>query len=105
MNKMTLREQLLGATEEMRKKIKVPFQVRKDKKKMESWLIDIESEIADLEFEIKDLKSKESFDPAAILDKTDELTLKERRLKQGEALLLELFTEDTPLMEDLKQAE
>ncbi len=95
----SLREQLLNASDEIRKKIKVPFQVRKDKKSLESWLIDVESAIADLEFNIKELKGSEAYDPDEILDAVDELALKQRRLAQGEALLTEMFEEIDPVAE------
>ena len=101
---MKLRQQYLEASEVIRKKIKVPLQVRKDKNDLERWLIKTEGEIAELEMDIESAKGKETFNADAILDLADDLNLKERRLKQGNALMLELFTEETPLMEKLQES-
>ena len=92
----SLRKQLLEASKDVRKKLKVPFQVRKDKKALESWLIDVESNVEDLKFKIQEAKGAEDFDPDKILEHIDNLELEERRLKQGQSLLDELFGDDAP---------
>ena len=92
----TMRERLLKATDSVRDAIKIPFQVRKDKKSLESWIIDVEESIADLELRIEEAKGKESFNPDKILDLEDDLELKKRRLKQGETLMAEMFSDGAP---------
>ena len=91
---MNLREKLLKSSSDVKKAIKVPFQVRKDKKALESWIIDKESEIADHELAIEEIKSSDNFDPDKILDLSDELELKKRRLEQGQQLLKEMFEQE-----------
>jgi hypothetical protein len=93
---MTLREKMLKATDDFKKSIKAGFQVRKDQKSLESWVIDREAEVAELELKISDFKAATTLDVDQILDKTDELELAKRRLKQGEALLKELFVDTEP---------
>ena len=88
---MNLREKLLKSTDDVKKAIKVPFQVRKDKKTLESWIIDVESKIADLELDVEDAKSKDTLNVDYILDCMDNLELERRRLKQGNELMNELF--------------
>ena len=96
----TLRERLLKATDDVKEAIKVPFQVRKDKKSLEAWIIDLEEEIATLELKIEEKKAESRFDPDAILDAEDSLEWKKRRLKQGEALMKEMFEEGAPALKD-----
>ena len=91
---MNLREHLLKSSSDVKKAIKVPFQVRKDKKQLESWLIDKESDIADLELKIQDIKSSDNFNPDKILDIEDDLVIARRRLQQGQDLLKEMFESD-----------
>lgn len=92
----TLRERYLKASDEIKKSIKVPLQVRKDKNNLEKWLIDMESEVAGIELDIEGAKGKETFDANKILDLQDDLALKVRRLAEGEKLMQELFTEGAP---------
>jgi len=91
---MNLREKLLKSSNDVKKAIKVPFQVRKDKKALESWLIDKESDIADLELKIQEQKSSDEFNPDKILDMQDDLEIAKRRFEQGQKLLDELFETD-----------
>ena len=91
---MNLREKLLKSTDDAKKAIKVPFQVRKDRKKLESWVIDREEEVANLELKIEEKKAKDDLDIDGILDAMDDLELANRRLSQGQKLLAELFDED-----------
>jgi hypothetical protein len=89
-----LRTKLLKATDDAKKVIATPFTVKKEKKQLESWILDREQKDAELQEEINELKSADKMDVDAILDKIDELELNNRRLKQGEGLLNELFIED-----------
>ncbi len=88
---MNLREKLLKTTDDVKKAMKVPFQVRKDKKSLESWIINKEEEVATLEMKINDAKGADVFAPDRILDYKDDLALVERRLKEGKKLLKEMF--------------
>lgn len=91
---MNLREKLLKSSQDALDAIKVPFQVRKDKKSLESWIITKEEEIATLELKLQEKKSSKSFDADGILDMQDDLALVKRRLKQGQQLLKEMFEEN-----------
>lgn len=72
--------------------IQAPFKVRKDKKSLESWIIDREQQIAELESKIQEIKSsKDNFSIERILDAMDDMQLEQRRLAQGQELLEELF--------------
>jgi len=90
----TLRSKLLKISDDAKKTLKVPFQVRKDRKALESWIIDVEEKIADLELKIEEAKGASNFNVDKILDAIDDLELANRRLVQGNALLKELFTEE-----------
>lgn len=90
------RTALLKMTDDVKKALQVPFKVRKDRKNMESWIIDVESNIANLEVDIEELKGNEDLQVDRILDKVDDLALAKRKLTQGEALLQELFEETWP---------
>ena len=85
------RAELLKLSEEGLKLLKRPFQLRKEKKSLEGWVIDCEEQVAVLESEINDLKAEENLDVDKILNKEDDLALAKRRLTQGEALMKELF--------------
>jgi len=91
--KRSTRAELLKMAEAGIKAVKLPFKLKKEKKNLESWILDYEEKIATLEQEITDLKCKEEMSVDDILDKQDELELAERRLKQGQALMEELFSE------------
>ena len=91
---MNLREKLLKSTDDVKKALKVPFQVRKDKKSLESWIIDREEEVAELELKIEDLKANSNFNVNKILETMDDLKLAERRLKQGQNLIKTMFEEN-----------
>ena len=88
---MNLREKLLKTTDDVKKSLKVPFQVRKDKKQLESWLIDKEEEEANLQLKIQEAKASDNLNIDNILDMIDDLELVTRRIKQGNALMKELF--------------
>ena len=88
------RTALMKLSDDVKKTIGIPFKVRKDKKQLEGWIIDREYKIAQLSDEIDTLKSAEEFNVDSILDKQDDLELEERRLKQGNALLKEMFETD-----------
>jgi len=85
------RSELLKLSEEGLKLLKRPFQLRKEKKNLEGWVIEYEEKVAVLESEINDLKAEEKLNVDSILDKVDDLDLAKYRLKQGEALMKELF--------------
>ena len=85
------RSELLKMGEDALKAVKLPFKIKKEKKNLESWILDYEEKVATLEQEISDLKSDENMNVDKILDKVDECQLAERRLKQGQDLMKELF--------------
>ncbi len=85
------RSKLLKLGEDAKKILQLPFKLRKEQKALESWVLDYEEKVATLDAEINDLKAEEKLNPDTILDKVDELDLAKRRLKQGEALMKELF--------------
>ena len=65
--------------------------VKKEKKSLEGWILDYEEKNAVLESEISDLKCGDELNTDKILDKVDELEFSQRRLKQGQELMDELF--------------
>ena len=85
------RSDLLKLGEDALKTIKLPFKLKKEKKSLESWVLDYEEKVATQDAEIADLKAEEKLNTDSILDKVDERELAERRLKQGEELMKELF--------------
>ena len=88
---MSTRKELLRLAEAGIKEIKLPFKLKKEKKQLESWILDYEEKAATLDSEITDIKCEENLNVDKILDKTDELELAKRRLKQGQNLMKELF--------------
>jgi hypothetical protein len=86
-----LRTKLLKTTDDVKKAIAVPFTVKKERKQLESWLLDKEQRIAELESEINDLKAADKLEADSILRKIDDLDLTTRKLNQGNTLLKELF--------------
>ena len=89
-----LRTQLLKTTDDVKKALQVPFKVRKERKQLESWIIDKEQKIAELEDEIQELKSGDELNVDSLLSKKDDLQLTRRKLEQGNELLEELFVKD-----------
>jgi len=85
------RAELLKMGEDAIKAVKLPFKIRKEKKNLESWVLDYEEKVATLESEINDCKADENLNVDRILDKVDDLELAQRRLRQGEELMKELF--------------
>ena len=85
------RSDLLKLGDDALKAIKLPFQLRKEKKSIESWILDYEEKVATLDAEIVEIKAEEKLNVDSILDKIDDKDLAERRLKQGEDLMRELF--------------
>jgi len=85
------RADIIKLGEDALKAIKLPFQLKKEKKQLESWILNYEEKVATLEAEISDVKAEEKLDVDKILKKVDDLQLAERRLKQGEDLMKELF--------------
>lgn len=71
--------------------LQAPFKERKDEKNLEAWIIDREQKIAELDNKIQELKGASEFSVEKILEAIDDLALEQRRLKQGEDLLKELF--------------
>ena len=98
---MKKREQYLKATKEAIKLVKLPFKLRKEKKQLESWVIDREEDVATLENDIVELQSNETLDVDNILNKEDDLVLLKRRLDQGEKLYGELF--EVEVIEPIKE--
>lgn len=89
---MSKRIDLIKMGKEALDNLQAPFKVRKDRKELESWIIDREQKIAELENKIQELKgSKDNFDVEKILNAIDDLALEQRRLQQGNELLEELF--------------
>jgi len=85
------RSKLLQMGEDAIKAVKLPFILKKEKKNLELWVLEREQSVATLDAEINELKSTETLDTDAILNKIDEKELAERRLTQGEDLMKELF--------------
>ena len=81
---MSKRIDLIKMGKEALDNLQAPFKVRKDRKELESWIIDREQKIAELENKIQELKgSKDNFDVEKILNAIDDLALEQRRLQQG----------------------
>lgn len=76
---------------EAKEALQAPFKVRKDQKNLEAWIIDKEQKISELNDSIQELKGAAEFKVDMILKAIDDLALEERKLKQGQALLKELF--------------
>lgn len=89
---MSLRKELLAVGKEALEAIKLPFKIRSEKKNLEQWILDKETKIAEAEYKIQEAKGSKEIDFDLILDKEDDLELLKRRLKQGEDLMVELFT-------------
>ena len=87
----TKRSALLKLGESALKEIQLPFKLKKEKKSLESWILDYEEKVATYDQEISEKKAEEKLDVEAILDKIDLRDLAERRLKQGQGLMKELF--------------
>ena len=88
---MSTRKELLKMGEDAIKAVKLPFKLRKEKKQLEALILDYEEKVATLESEINDCKADENLNVDRILDKVDDLELAQRRLRQGEELMKELF--------------
>jgi len=88
---MSTRKELLKMVEGAIKEVKLPFKLRKEKKQLESWILDYEEKVATLEADITDIKCEDELNVDKILDKVDDLELAQRRLKQGQELMNELF--------------
>lgn len=71
--------------------IKAPFKVRKAKADLEAKVIVVEQEIAEAELEVQSAKGTDPIDLETIIDKSDTLDLKKRKLGQLKALQEELF--------------
>lgn len=89
---MSLRKDLLSKGKEALEAIKLPFKIRSERKNLEQWILDKETKIAELEYKIQEAKGKDEIKVDDILDKIDELDLLKRRLKQGEELMVELYS-------------
>lgn len=90
---MSLRKELLSVGKEALEAIKLPFKIRSERKQLEQWILEKEIAIAELEYRIQEAKGSKDLNVDCILDKIDDLELLQRRLKQGEDLMLELFDE------------
>ena len=71
--------------------IKIPFEVRKAEKTLESEIINIEQAIAEQELKIQEAKSIKPLDLRKILDAINTKDLKQRELKLAVELQKELF--------------
>jgi len=71
--------------------VKIEFQVKKAKKSLESSILDLEEKIADYDIKIEQSKYLYPIDFNRVLDMQDEKALVDRRLKQAQDLLVELF--------------
>jgi pyrrolidone-carboxylate peptidase len=81
----------LKAGKETLDEMKVPFQVRKAKKQLEKEIIEIEEKIATQELNIQEAKGEHPFNLDKILDAIDDMAIQERKLKQANNLMDELF--------------
>lgn len=84
-------EQLYKLSKEVIDAIKLPFEIAKAKKDLEREIITIEQEIAELDQKITDVKMQRPFALKTIIDAIDDKALAERKLKQAQELLEELF--------------
>jgi hypothetical protein len=84
-------EQLYALDKEAIDAIKLPFEVRKSRKDLELAIIKIEQEIAEKDLKIQDAKGARPFNLDTILDAIDDKALLERKLKQANELMEELF--------------
>lgn len=87
------RKELLKLGEDALKQIKAPFKLAKEKKQLETWILEKEEKIAELESKVNEEKCKEVINFDTILNAEDELQLAKRRLKQGQDLMEELFVD------------
>jgi len=96
----SVREHLLTQSKKALKRALLPVKVRKDRNKLEGWILDREDEIDGLEIKISELKSDENLNPSAILEAIDALEEKKVRVEQGKDLLTELFVDQITVEED-----
>lgn len=83
--------QLYSLAKDTLEAIKIPFEVAKAKKDLEKEIICIEQSIAEKELSIQDAKQSRPFNINKIIDTVDDKELLERKLKQANSLLEELF--------------
>ena len=91
---MSLRKDLLSKGKEALEAIKLPFKIRSERKTLEQWILEKETRIAELEYKIQEAKGKDEIKVDGILDMIDELDLLKRRLKQGQELMVELYSNE-----------
>ena len=81
----------LKAGKEKLDELKIPFQVRKASKQLEKEIIEIEEKIATMELDIQEAKGEHPFNLDKILNAIDNKAIQERKLKQANELMKELF--------------
>ncbi|HPR92060.1 MAG TPA: hypothetical protein PLR64_02285 [Candidatus Dojkabacteria bacterium] len=91
---MSLRKDLLSKGKEALEAIKLPFKIRSERKTLEQWILEKETRIAELEYKIQEAKGNDEIKVDGILDMIDELDLLKRRLKQGQELMVELYSNE-----------
>jgi len=89
-----LRTKLLKCTEDAKKALVTPFKVQKEKKQLESFILDREQQIAEFESDIEELKAADELNIDRIINKRDDIDIEKRRLKLAQELMEELFLKD-----------
>lgn len=84
---------LIAMTKEKLDEAMIPLRVRAAKAKAEGEVIKLEEKLITLETKINEMCAQKELDFTAIADKMDEFELTERRLKQIQKLVAELFPE------------
>jgi len=89
--KLTPYSKLLALTKEGVDKLLAPVRSRSARKKAEYEVAKLEESLATFEKDITELCSKQEINFGAILDKLDEYDLAERRVRQFNKVIEELF--------------
>lgn len=91
LKKCSTYEDFLRAGKNAIEAVKRPFKVREAKNALKGEIIKLESGIAEAELEIVKAKSAHPLDLDTILDKIDDKQTLERKLRQANELMEELF--------------
>lgn len=86
---------VLTMGKEKAKAILIPVRVKKAKKRAELEMLKLEEVIATLEADIEELSAAEELDFPKLIDSLDNLAIEQRRIEQYEAVIKQLFPDDT----------
>ena len=92
--KLTPYKKILAMTKEAIDKTLVPVRARQAKQQGELEMMKIEEKILTLESEIQEITVKHPLNYESLLSKLDSMALLERRKKQFEKVIKELFEEE-----------